>query len=183
MNNATTRSTLDCANDLTVSRGVEAPAARDNVLLELGLFIGGLGRDRTFMLYDRTNPPRLPSDLAGISAATYAPHSSGNLRSALGAACTEIQEAVERSGVRPSRAATRLSQAAERVEGAESALHQLVKLLARSRKVELDIISAQFGFFIDPAKLEAIKTDLRDLEAILEGRERNGASHDKADSV
>src|ERR1700689_4099917 len=54
------------ADDMTLSRGTQQPAARDNVLFELGLFIGALSRDRTFMLYDRTNPPALPSDLAGI---------------------------------------------------------------------------------------------------------------------
>ena len=46
-------------DDLTISRGVERPVARDNVLFELGLFVGGLGRDRTFMLYDRTHRPEL----------------------------------------------------------------------------------------------------------------------------
>src|SRR5215470_7285769 len=77
------------ADDLTVSRGAQKAAARDNVLFELGLFIGSLGRDRTFMLYDRTNPPTLPSDLAGITAAHFAPHASGNLEAALGAPCTK----------------------------------------------------------------------------------------------
>jgi hypothetical protein len=156
------------ADDLIVRRGVEAPAVRDNVLFELGLFVGGIGRDRTFMMFDRTNPPQLPTDLAGITAATYAPHASGNLQATLGAACTRIQNIVERSGIRASRGALRLSQAAERVEGAESTLHELVRLLARSRKVELDIISAQFGPLIEPAKLEAVRSDLRALEAILE---------------
>jgi CAP12/Pycsar effector protein, TIR domain len=160
------------ADDLLLTRGVEAHAARDNVLFELGLFAGGIGRDRTFMLYDRTNPPRLPSDLAGIAAATYAPHATGNFEAALGAACTKIQNAVERSGVRRSRGILRLSEAAAKVEGAESTLYELVKILARSRKVELDIISAQFGPLIEPQKLGAIRSDLRALEAILEERRR-----------
>ena len=88
------------ADDLTIARGTEKAAARDNVLFELGLFIGSLGRDRTFMLYDRTNPPTLPSDLAGITAATFAPHASGNLGAALGAPSTKIRNSVERLGVR-----------------------------------------------------------------------------------
>ena len=88
------------ADDLTISRGTEKAAARDNVLIELGLFIGSLGRDRTFMLYDRTNPPALPSDLAGITAATFAPHASGNLQAALGAPSTKIRNAIERLGAR-----------------------------------------------------------------------------------
>jgi len=88
------------ADDMTVSRGTEKAAARDNVLFELGLFIGSLSRDRTFMIFDRTNPPALPSDLAGITAATFAPHTSGNLEAALGAPCAKIRSAVERLGVR-----------------------------------------------------------------------------------
>src|SRR5262249_41055333 len=91
------------ADDLTIARDVERPVARDNVLFELGLFIGGLGRDRTFMLYDRTHPPALPSDLVGVTAAKYVPHSSGNLLAALGAPCADIQTAIERLGVRARR--------------------------------------------------------------------------------
>src|SRR5262249_11840697 len=88
------------AGDLTILRGHERAAARDNVLFELGLFIGSLGRDRTFMLYDRTASLALPSDLAGVTAATFAPHASGNLEAALGAPCTKIQRTIERLGRR-----------------------------------------------------------------------------------
>jgi hypothetical protein len=154
-------------DDLTISRGSERPVARDNVLFELGLFVGGLGRDRTFMLYDRTHPPSLPSDLAGVTSATYEPHASGNLQAALGAACTRIQTAIERLGVRESQKVKRLAEATETMEGAGSRMRELIRLLARSRKVELEIISAQFGRVIEPGRLTEIKKDLRDLEAIL----------------
>jgi hypothetical protein len=87
------------ADDLLISRGTEQQAARDNVIFELGLFMGGLGRDRTFILYDREKPPRLPSDLAGVTAATFQRHVSGNLRSSLGAPCTEIEQAIKIRGV------------------------------------------------------------------------------------
>jgi hypothetical protein len=83
-------------DDLNISRGEAKLVARDNVLFELGLFIGALGRDRTFIVYDHTDPPELPSDLAGVTAATFTPHSDGNLKAALGAPCSRIQDVIER---------------------------------------------------------------------------------------
>ena len=157
-------------DDLVTTRGVERPAARDNVLFELGLFIGAIGRDRTFVLHDRVHPPALPSDLAGITAATFEPHASGNLEAALGAPCTRIENAIRRAGIRESRRAQRLDSAGRAFAAAESQMSALVALLARSRKVELDIISAQFGPLIDPKNLNAIKADLADLDAILRSR-------------
>lgn len=83
------------ADDLTESRGEPAPAVRDNVILELGMFIGRLGRDRTFMLTPDASAARLPSDLAGIIAARY---DEGRLsrqpRAAVGPACTQIRQAL-----------------------------------------------------------------------------------------
>jgi len=155
------------ADDMTVSRGSQRPAARDNVLFELGLFIGALSRDRTFMLYDRTNPPALPSDLAGISAPTFAPHTSGNLEAALGAPCAKIRNTVERLGVRKDKESRDLERATLSVEVAGATMQSLLHLLARSRKVELDIIATQFGPLIDPKRLQQMKQDLADLERTL----------------
>ena len=55
------------SDDLNISRGVAKLAARDNVLFELGLFIGSLGRDRTFIICNSADRPELPSDLAGVA--------------------------------------------------------------------------------------------------------------------
>lgn len=81
------------ADDLTTSRDVPAASVRDNVLFELGLFIGRLGRDRTFMLTPRKDRPRLPSDLFGITAAEYDGDRTrpDELRLSVAPACTEIR--------------------------------------------------------------------------------------------
>src|SRR5439155_16414494 len=71
---------------------------RDNVLFELGLFMGALGRNRTFVVHSRTTPPMMPSDLAGITPATFEERS--NLEAALGPACTKIRRAIETQGMR-----------------------------------------------------------------------------------
>jgi hypothetical protein len=155
------------ADDLMVSRGATRPAARDNVIFELGLFIGALGRERTFMVYDRTAPPELPSDLRGITAAEYSPHTTGNLQAALGPACTRIKNQVTRLGRRESKRAQQLNAATTSVEEASARIDEMLRLLARSRKVELDIISAQFGMLIDPAKLAEMRRDLVELDATL----------------
>lgn len=81
-------------DDLTSKRGAESHAPRDNMLFELGLFTGALGRARTFMVYPRNERMHLPSDLAGVTAVTYESRSDGNLHAALGPVCTRIKQAM-----------------------------------------------------------------------------------------
>lgn len=156
------------ADDMVVSRGVEKVSARDNVLFELGLFIGSLGRDRTFILYDRTDPPALPSDLAGLTPATFFPHTSGNLVAALGAACTKIQDVVEKLGIRENKGLLDLEKATSNVNSVGQTMQSLLRLLARSRKVELEITIERFGSMIESEKLRQMKRDLADLEKVLD---------------
>lgn len=81
-------------DDLTESRGDTQPSPRDNVLFELGLFIGHLGRERCFIVFDRTKKLKLPSDLAGITPADFQLHSDGNLQASVGSASTRIKNIV-----------------------------------------------------------------------------------------
>ncbi|WP_437937308.1 TIR domain-containing protein [Sorangium sp. So ce341] len=83
-------------DDLVQKRGQAMNSPRDNVLFELGLFMGALGRERTFIVHCRDEPMGLPSDLAGVTAATFARRADGNLQAALGAVCTQIRNAVGR---------------------------------------------------------------------------------------
>lgn len=87
-------------DDHTESRGDVSASPRDNVVFELGLFIGRLGRERSFFLYDHVSPPKIPSDLLGIAAATYTARADGNLQAALGPACIQIESLVNRLGAR-----------------------------------------------------------------------------------
>jgi CAP12/Pycsar effector protein, TIR domain len=89
------------ADDLIRIRGTEMPTARDNVVFELGLFIGRLGRDRTFILMPRSSADfHLPTDLLGVSTATFQPPSRPErLQAALGPACHDIRLAIRKHTV------------------------------------------------------------------------------------
>jgi predicted nucleotide-binding protein len=89
------------ADDMLTKRGDAKPVARDNVIFELGLFIGIAGRFRTFVVHPRGQDMHMPTDLSGLAVATYEPNrSDGNLRAAVGAACTQIKLAVRDQGHR-----------------------------------------------------------------------------------
>lgn len=85
-------------DDLLTTRGQEYNSPRDNVLFELGMFIGGLGKKRTFIVVDRSAKLKLPSDLAGITPATFEPPQKGKMQSAVGKACYEIEQAILAAG-------------------------------------------------------------------------------------
>ncbi|MDQ5825408.1 MAG: nucleotide-binding protein [Chloroflexota bacterium] len=154
-------------DDLIISRHMPGLTPRDNVMFELGLFMGYLGRERTFIVYDKDMKPKIPSDLAGITAATYdGNRSDGNLIAAVSPACTMIRETIKALGVAESKRIRQLERATTDIEDASASVTQLVNILARSRAVELDLISVQFGSLISPAFLKKMQQDLKDLEAL-----------------
>ena len=50
-------------DDVVRVRGTEHSSVRDNVVFELGLFMGHLGRENTFIVAPSKDKPHLPSDL------------------------------------------------------------------------------------------------------------------------
>jgi CRP/FNR family cyclic AMP-dependent transcriptional regulator len=58
-------------DDLTTSRKERTPSPRDNVIFELGLFMGRLGRRRTILMKPKGVAVKLPSDLAGVITIEY----------------------------------------------------------------------------------------------------------------
>lgn len=89
------------ADDLTESRGQSQAAPRDNVMFELGLFMGALGLRRVFILPEE-GPLKLPSDLAGITrlSAFATNRRDANLRAALSPAVLDATDAIKLLGPR-----------------------------------------------------------------------------------
>ena len=59
------------SDDMTLFRGQDWPTPRDNVVFELGLFMGRLGRKRAILMEPREEKIKLPSDLSGITTIPY----------------------------------------------------------------------------------------------------------------
>jgi len=153
-------------DDFVISRSVPGLTPRDNVMFELGLFMGYLGRSRTFIVYDRAAKPKIPSDLVGVTSATYnSNRRDKNLIAAVGPACTLIREAIKGLGAFDNKRVRQLEKATHHVEDVSASVERLIYLLARSRAVELDIIAQQFGSLISPDFLKKMREDLQDLEA------------------
>jgi Flp pilus assembly protein TadD len=89
-------------DDVTQIRGETENTVRDNVVFELGLFVGRLGRFRTFILVPRGVELHLPSDLIGVTPATYDPQrQDNNLEAAIGPAAHQIRMEVRKLGPLP----------------------------------------------------------------------------------
>jgi hypothetical protein len=58
-------------DDFTESKGESMASPRDNVIFECGLFMGAVGKERVFIISDHSVSLKIPSDLEGITLATY----------------------------------------------------------------------------------------------------------------
>ncbi len=87
-------------DDLLVIRAEQKKVVRDNVIFELGLFIGTISKERCYIIKPRGIDLHLPTDLLGMTTADYEPNRSDNdLTSALNVACTRIKREVEKLGL------------------------------------------------------------------------------------
>ncbi|MGY4396705.1 CRP/FNR family cyclic AMP-dependent transcriptional regulator [Sphingomonas sp. UYAg733] len=80
------------ADDLTESRGKDWPSPRDNVVFELGLFMGRLSRARAILMEPREEKVKLPSDLTGITTITYRYEPGADAAALLAPACNRLRE-------------------------------------------------------------------------------------------
>lgn len=87
-------------DDTVISRNKENDAPRDNIIFELGLFMGALGHARTFLIRPRDIDIKIPTDLAGITSLTYKLGPKDEISTAIAAACNEMRTTILTTGPR-----------------------------------------------------------------------------------
>lgn len=92
-------------DDAVLLRNQNVTVARDNVVFELGLFIGRLGKERCFIVTPRGQEDmHLPTDLTGFTPGTYdANRSDNDWPAALTSASYDIKELIKKRGLHPNR--------------------------------------------------------------------------------
>lgn len=88
-------------DDETNSRGTQKSSPRDNVVLELGMFLGLHGPQRAFFMRPRGTDLKIPTDLLGIGAFDYDPSRVGtDPLGALAAATSKLRRIITTRGPR-----------------------------------------------------------------------------------
>ena len=87
-------------DDVVITRGDEWPVVRDNVLFELGLFMGRLGRRRAFLMEPRDAGLKLPSDLTGLTTIPYRYEPGKNAEHVIAPACARLRDLILAAGVK-----------------------------------------------------------------------------------
>lgn len=87
-------------DDVVISRGEENPAPRDNVVLELGMFLGALTRERTFIVQPRGHELKTPSDLTGMTPLEYESDMEGSLADAIAPLTEKLSQIALEKGVK-----------------------------------------------------------------------------------
>lgn len=85
-------------DSVTTPRGVTKETPRDNVIFELGLFVGRLGRLRSILLEPRGEEVHLPSDLSGLTTIGY--RTDRDSSSNVSVACSRLREVFKELGPR-----------------------------------------------------------------------------------
>lgn len=80
------------SDDVTLFRDQEWPAPRDNVVFELGLFMGRLGRKRAILMEPREDKVKLPSDLSGITTIPYSYQVGKDASALMAPACNMLRD-------------------------------------------------------------------------------------------
>lgn len=86
--------------DRVRSRDQENWAPRDNIVLELGLFVGALGRHRVFLIMPKGIDIKIPTDLLGITPLRYQAATAQDLASSIGHVCTQLRNTIGDRGLR-----------------------------------------------------------------------------------
>jgi Predicted nucleotide-binding protein containing TIR-like domain len=82
-------------DDVQTMRGESASVPRANVIFEIGLFTGALGRDRVFLIAPGKQELKLPSDMGGIRHGTWV-NGEPNIESAVRSTASTFRSTIEK---------------------------------------------------------------------------------------
>ena len=118
-------------DDILELRDERLATVRDNVIFELGLFMGNLGPERTFIVAPKdAEQLRIPTDLAGVTVGRYnSSRQDRNWRAALAPFCDQVRDEIRTIGLRTTNAQRELTSRA----------------LSFIEPKELVILEAQYG--------------------------------------
>ena len=154
-------------DDLTTSRQVAALGPRDNVLFELGLFMGRLGRSRTFVIRPRGEQLKIPSDLAGLTAAVYDwPRADDNYKAAVGPACDNIREMIRSLGFSETKMSTQIRSVQDEQVRQGADLQTILRFLLQNFVSEYELThlrKLQSGDAFPFARSDTFEAELRRL--------------------
>ncbi|MES3009305.1 MAG: nucleotide-binding protein [Pseudomonadota bacterium] len=148
---------VDCAvfifspDDTVMMRGTERHVIRDNVLFELGLFMGRLGKEKCFVIKPRNTEIHIPSDLLGFTVLDYEENRSDkNLIAATKSASSIMATAME--GMVTPKRVLKLSSRFDELSGGEGGLELISsfpKLGDKISRTEIPKIYLKFNKAID----------------------------------
>lgn len=128
-------------DDLVTSRDVTVFGPRDNALFELGLFMGRLGRSRTFIVRPSVDNLKLPSDLAGLTTAAYEwPRADNNYQAAVGPACDNIRGMIRSLGLIETRVVHQIRAVQDEQERQRADINDILRFLIQSFATEHELI-------------------------------------------
>lgn len=138
------------ADDEAISRGVVSPVVRGNVIFELGLFLGALGPDRTFIVYDTFGGAKVISDLEGITFAAFDSSAEESIENAVDQVCFLISKEIKKRVGYPSRllflASNPVNTARIRFDLEARAIADALRHLEKQRRL---IIEQKFALSVD----------------------------------
>ncbi len=85
-------------DDITRSRGNSKPSPRDNVIFELGLFMGALGRERTYIVAPKGLNLKIPTDLMGLNCLLFQQRRGQTIARSMKEVTRQLRELINKYG-------------------------------------------------------------------------------------
>lgn len=158
------------ADDWGKSREQQMAMPRDNVVFELGLFMGHLSKERTFLVHEKKEDLKIPSDLSGAVTATFRRRDDGNYRAAVGQASDDIRKIIISKGPlykKTSHEINRIKDRQNLIEDSIKSLQIVTKALVSEFEFEkMKELAKEGPFFVSYRDDGLLYEELKRLDAI-----------------